>query len=265
MSKITAAITAIGGYVPDTKLTNFDLEKMVDTNDEWIFSRTGIKERRILKEPGKATSDMAVEAVNQLLAKRGISAEEIDFAIAKIAALVEDDFADETPLFIGVLNGAFMVVSDFMKQYKSPCEVSFIKMASYEGTTSTNDVKHLIGINENLEGKFCLDGHLDRWIAAFIIILRHPLAANPQRAVPTGHRPCLLRHPVGLAHGGGPGGEIILHQHPLLNFGWRQGHQRCRIHIDNLFHFGQFLYRCLSCGRRWRGFPRRARPISAVP
>ena len=72
---------------------------------------------------------------------------------AKIAALVEDDFADETPLFIGVLNGAFMVVSDFMKQYKSPCEVSFIKMASYEGTTSTNDVKHLIGINENLEGR----------------------------------------------------------------------------------------------------------------
>ena len=61
-----------------------------------------------------------------------ISAEEIDFAIAKIAALVEDDFADETPIFIGVLNGAFMVVSDFMKHYKSPCEVSFIKMASYE-------------------------------------------------------------------------------------------------------------------------------------
>lgn len=81
MSKITAAITAIGGYVPETKLTNFDLEKLVDTNDEWITSRTGIKERRILKEPGKATSDMAVASVNELLKKRGITAEEIDLLI----------------------------------------------------------------------------------------------------------------------------------------------------------------------------------------
>ena len=82
-----------------------------------------------------------------------ISAEEIDFAIAKIAALVEDDFADETPIFIGVLNGAFMVVSDFMKHYKSPCEVSFIKMASYEGMASTNEVKQLIGLDRDLTGK----------------------------------------------------------------------------------------------------------------
>jgi hypoxanthine phosphoribosyltransferase len=82
-----------------------------------------------------------------------ISAQEIDFAIAKIAALVEDDFADETPVFIGVLNGAFMVVSDFMKHYKSPCELSFLKMASYEGTTSTNDVKQLIGLDQDLTGR----------------------------------------------------------------------------------------------------------------
>ncbi len=81
MSKITAAITAVNGYVPPTVLSNKDLEKMVDTNDEWILSRTGIKERRILKEPGLATSDMAVEAVNGLLKKRGISAEEIDLII----------------------------------------------------------------------------------------------------------------------------------------------------------------------------------------
>ena len=82
-----------------------------------------------------------------------ISAQEIDFAIAKIAALVEDDFADEIPVFIGVLNGSFMVVSDFMKYYKSPCEVSFIKMASYEGTSSTNDVKQLIGLDQDLTGR----------------------------------------------------------------------------------------------------------------
>ncbi len=81
MSKITAAITAVNGYVPPTVLSNKDLERMVDTNDEWILSRTGIKERRILKEPGMATSDMAVEAVNGLLKKRGITAEEIDLII----------------------------------------------------------------------------------------------------------------------------------------------------------------------------------------
>jgi 3-oxoacyl-[acyl-carrier-protein] synthase III len=79
--KITAAITAVGGYVPEDKLTNFDLEKMVDTNDEWIRTRTGIKERRILKGEGKATSDMVVPAVKQLCEKRGISPEEIDCLI----------------------------------------------------------------------------------------------------------------------------------------------------------------------------------------
>lgn len=81
MSKTRAAITAVGGYVPDFVLSNKVLETMVDTNDEWITSRTGIKERRILKEEGKATSDMAVHAVNELLRKRGISAEEIDMLI----------------------------------------------------------------------------------------------------------------------------------------------------------------------------------------
>lgn len=81
MGKIHAAITAVNGYVPPDKLTNEDLEKMVDTNDEWIMSRTGIKERRILRGEGLATSDMAVPAVEGLLKKRGISAEEIDLII----------------------------------------------------------------------------------------------------------------------------------------------------------------------------------------
>ncbi len=78
---ITAAITAVGAYVPDYVLTNSELEKMVDTNDEWIISRTGIKERRILKGEGKGTSDLATPAVQLLLKKRGISAEEIDLLI----------------------------------------------------------------------------------------------------------------------------------------------------------------------------------------
>lgn len=81
MHKIHAAITAVNGYVPDYVLTNHELETMVDTNDEWITSRTGIKERRILKGEGTATSDMGVKAVEGLLEKRGISAEEIDLII----------------------------------------------------------------------------------------------------------------------------------------------------------------------------------------
>jgi hypoxanthine phosphoribosyltransferase len=82
-----------------------------------------------------------------------ISSEEIDFAIANMAKQMDDDFFDEVPVFVGILNGSFMVMSDLMKHYRGMCEVSFMKMASYEGTESTNDVKQLIGINENLEGR----------------------------------------------------------------------------------------------------------------
>ena len=81
MAKILAAITGVGGYVPDDVLTNADLEKMVDTTDEWITTRTGIKERRILRTPGKATSDMGLEVVRQLLEKTGTKPEEIDLLI----------------------------------------------------------------------------------------------------------------------------------------------------------------------------------------
>jgi len=81
MQKINAAITAVGGYVPEYRLTNAELEKMVDTNDEWIRSRTGIEERRILKEERKGSSDMAVPAVLELCKKRGIGPETIDCLI----------------------------------------------------------------------------------------------------------------------------------------------------------------------------------------
>lgn len=80
MSKITAAITAVGAYLPERILSNADLEKMVETTDEWITTRTGIKERRILDKE-KGTSDMGAPAVQDLLKKRGISAEEIDCII----------------------------------------------------------------------------------------------------------------------------------------------------------------------------------------
>lgn len=76
--EIKAAITAVGGYVPDTILDNFQLEKLVDTSDEWIVARTGIKERRILADKQKATSDMAAAAITELLAENSIQAEDID-------------------------------------------------------------------------------------------------------------------------------------------------------------------------------------------
>ncbi|WP_162426978.1 beta-ketoacyl-ACP synthase III [Pontibacter pudoricolor] len=81
MSKITAAITGVAGYVPEYVLTNKELETMVETNDEWITSRTGIKERRILKGEGKGTSHIAVPAVLDLLKKTNTKPEEVDLLI----------------------------------------------------------------------------------------------------------------------------------------------------------------------------------------
>ena len=81
MLTCTAAITAVGGYVPTDTLTNFDLAKMVDTNDEWIRSRTGISERRILKGEGLGTSDMVVPAVLELCKKRGLDPLDIECLI----------------------------------------------------------------------------------------------------------------------------------------------------------------------------------------
>jgi len=81
MSKVRAAITAVNAWVPPDVLTNTDLTKMVDTNEEWIETRTGIKERHILKGAGLGSSDMAVQAILPLLKKRGIGAEEIELII----------------------------------------------------------------------------------------------------------------------------------------------------------------------------------------
>jgi len=78
MTKLRAAITGVHGYVPDYVLTNKELEGMVETNDEWITTRTGIKERRLLKGEGLGSSDLGVPAVEGLLKKKGISAEDID-------------------------------------------------------------------------------------------------------------------------------------------------------------------------------------------
>ena len=98
MNKIRAAITGVSGYVPDYILTNKELEKMVDTNDEWITSRTGINERRILKEEGKASSDMGAEAVNILLNKTNTDAKDVDLIIC--ATTTPDMFVASTACII---------------------------------------------------------------------------------------------------------------------------------------------------------------------
>ncbi len=92
--KITAAITAVSGYVPEDKLTNADLEEMVDTSDEWIQTRTGVVERRILKGAGLATSDLGAPAVAELCRKRGIDPAEIDCLIC--ATVTPDMFFPAT-------------------------------------------------------------------------------------------------------------------------------------------------------------------------
>ncbi|MBG65643.1 MAG: 3-oxoacyl-ACP synthase [Flavobacteriales bacterium] len=98
MTKIRAAITGVSGYVPNYILTNKELEKMVDTNDEWITSRTGIHERRILKEEGKASSDMGAEAVNILLNKTNTDAKDVDLIIC--ATTTPDMFVASTACII---------------------------------------------------------------------------------------------------------------------------------------------------------------------
>ena len=90
MTKIRAAITGINGWVPEYRLTNQELSTMVDTTDEWIMQRVGIKERRILKGEGKATSDLGEQAVRGLLEKTKTSPDEIDLLIC---ATVTPDMA----------------------------------------------------------------------------------------------------------------------------------------------------------------------------
>jgi 3-oxoacyl-[acyl-carrier-protein] synthase-3 len=106
MARIRAAVTGVHGYVPDYILTNAELEKLVDTNDEWIRTRTGIEQRHILKGDDKATSDMCVEAVNGLLEKTGTSPDEIDMVICATvtADMPFPDTANITSDKVGIKN-----------------------------------------------------------------------------------------------------------------------------------------------------------------
>ena len=104
MAKITAAITAVGKYVPDYILTNQELETMVDTNDEWITSRTGIKERRILKKEGEGTSYLAIKAAEDLISKNNINPEDIDLVI--VATATPDMLVASTAVYTATKIGA---------------------------------------------------------------------------------------------------------------------------------------------------------------
>ncbi len=104
MGSIVPAITAVGGYVPDYILTNQELEELVDTNDEWITSRTGIKERRILKGEGQGTSVMAVKVLEQLLEKSNTDPKELDAVI--LATITPDYFFPTTANLIATEVGA---------------------------------------------------------------------------------------------------------------------------------------------------------------
>ncbi|MFS4492653.1 beta-ketoacyl-ACP synthase III [Maribacter sp. 2308TA10-17] len=105
MSKLTAAISAVGSYVPKFVMTNEMLEKMVDTNDEWITARTGIKERRILKEEeGNGSSYLAIQAANDLLQKKNLDPTEIDLVI--VATATPDSMVASTAAFVASEIGA---------------------------------------------------------------------------------------------------------------------------------------------------------------
>ncbi|MGY5354710.1 beta-ketoacyl-ACP synthase III [Wenyingzhuangia sp. IMCC45467] len=104
MAKINAAITAVGKYVPDYVLTNKELEKIVETNDEWITSRTGIKERRILKDKDKPTSYLAIKAAEDLIQKKGLDPKEIDLVL--VGTATPDMNVASTAVYVATQIGA---------------------------------------------------------------------------------------------------------------------------------------------------------------
>jgi 3-oxoacyl-[acyl-carrier-protein] synthase-3 len=101
---LKAAITAVGGFTPETILSNHELEEMVETNDEWIRTRTGIQQRRILSEKGKATSYLAIEAANNLIAKKELDPKTIDLVL--VATITPDYHVAATAAYVASSIGA---------------------------------------------------------------------------------------------------------------------------------------------------------------
>lgn len=91
--------------------------------------------------------------LHDLYFKPFVSAQQLDEVVSRMANEIAKDLKDEIPVFVGILNGSFMLVSDFVKKYPNPCEVTFIKLASYEGLKSTEDIQRLIGLTQDLTGR----------------------------------------------------------------------------------------------------------------
>lgn len=139
MNKVRAAITAVGSYVPDFVLSNHLLETMVDTNDEWITSRTGIKERRILKEPGAGTSFMAIKAAEDLLRKRKLDPAEIDLVI--LATATPDMQVAATAVYVATQIGA---VNAFAYDLQAACSGFLFGMSTASAYITSGRYKKIL-------------------------------------------------------------------------------------------------------------------------
>jgi len=146
MNKITASITAVGKYVPDYVLTNKELETMVETNDEWIVSRTGIKERRILKDKDKGTSFLAIKSAKDLIYKRKIEPKEIDLVI--VATATPDMQAASTAAYVATEIGA---INAFSFDLESACSGFLYGMSVAASYIESGKYKNvlLIGADKN--------------------------------------------------------------------------------------------------------------------
>ena len=146
MSKTTAAITAVGKYLPEYVLTNQILETMVETNDEWITTRTGIKERRILKDEGKGSSFLAIKAAEDLIAKSNLEPKEIDLVI--VASATPDMQAASTAAFVAYEIGA---TNAFSFDIDSACSSFLYGMSVASGFIESGKYKKilLIGADKN--------------------------------------------------------------------------------------------------------------------
>ncbi|WCO01753.1 beta-ketoacyl-ACP synthase III [Psychroserpens ponticola] len=146
MSKITAAITGVGAYLPEYKLTNQILETMVETNDEWITTRTGIKERRILKEEGKGTSFLAINAANDLINKKGLDPKDIELVI--VATATPDMKAASTAAFTATEIGA---TNAFSFDLEAACSSFLFGMSVASSYIESGKYKNvlLIGADKN--------------------------------------------------------------------------------------------------------------------
>ena len=145
MDKVTAAITAVGKYVPDYILTNKELETMVETNDDWITSRTGIKERRILKEEGKGTSFLAIKSAEDLIAKSNLDPSEIEMVI--LCTATPDMQAASTGAYVASEIGA---VNAFAFDLESACSSFLYGLSVAAGYIESGRYKKILLIGADM-------------------------------------------------------------------------------------------------------------------